>query len=369
LRDRLVWAVAAYGVLTVGLALLKSNDMDAEILGVVFNLRFLLFFIYGMLLARLFDPAHVRKRAFQIVLGVAAVVMFFGIVQYTVLPDTALKHVGYRRSNGVLPAFFIDEKPDLERIMSTLRDPNSFGSYLIIIIGLALVIFLFSKNQGDKLLSRGLLALGALCLIFTFSRSAWLGAVATVLVLFVLNERVRKFAAKHKNNLALTSLIILCIVTFGGWLARNTYIVQNVILHADESTVQENPNELRTRFFKESVEEIANEPLGHGPGTAGLASIRNDKQGVVLNENYYLQIGYEVGLIGLAIFVSILVIVGARLLKLDGPLALALFASFIGLAITNFLVHIWSNEAVAYTWWGLAGLTLVSRNGRDSRRG
>jgi hypothetical protein len=38
----------------------------------------------------------------------------------------------------------------------------------------------------------------------------------------------------------------------------------------------------------------------------------------------------------------------------------ALLASFAGLALTNFLVHIWSNEAVAYTWWGLAGLYMVS---------
>jgi hypothetical protein len=98
-------------------------------------------------------------------------------------------------------------------------------------------------------------------------------------------------------------------------------------------------------------------PLGDGPGTAGLASIR-DPSSTQLNENYYLQIASEVGILGLAVFLAILVIVARRLYLVhkNNPIAVALLASFAGLAVTNFLVHIWSNQAVAYTWWGLAGL-------------
>ena len=91
-----------------------------------------------------------------------------------------------------------------------------------------------------------------------------------------------------------------------------------------------------------------------------LASIRNNTQGTILNENYYLQIGTEVGIFGLGLFLAILFVVARRLYWLrSNPLALALLASFVGLAVTNLLVHIWSNEAVAYTWWGLAALTIT----------
>jgi hypothetical protein len=141
----------------------------------------------------------------------------------------------------------------------------------------------------------------------------------------------------------------------------DSYFVQNVIFHADKNTVLEDPNELRTRFWKESVQDIATEPEGSGPGTAGLVSIRNDIQGVELNENYYLQIASEVGIIGIMLFLAILGTVAHRLHMIKTPLAAAILASFAGLVLTNFLVHIWSNEAVAYTWWGLAGIVINTR--------
>ena len=58
--------------------------------------------------------------------------------------------------------------------MSTLRDPNSLGSYIIIIGSLALAGLLKLKNLGAKKAAQGVIALCVLCLWFTFSRSAWI---------------------------------------------------------------------------------------------------------------------------------------------------------------------------------------------------
>ncbi len=124
----------------------------------------------------------------------------------------------------------------------------------------------------------------------------------------------------------------------------------------------EDPNQLRIRFWQESLTAIFLQPEGTGPGTAGLASIRNDKQGTILNENYYFQIATEVGVAGLILFLGIIVAVAYGLYRRRSYLlAVALLASFAGLAVTNFLVHIWSNEAVAYTWWGLASLMFIRK--------
>ncbi len=359
LRDKLVWLIVAYVVLTLTLALFKPTDADAEILGVVYNTRFLIFFLYGWLLTHLFDGQHVRRIALKTVMGVGVLVALFGVVQYTVLPDDALSRVGYSRENGVLPAFFIDDKPDLERVMSTVRDPNSLGSYLIIIASIAAVYAY--KFRGDrKLLPLGILLLAALCLLLTFSRSAWAGFALAMCVLAAGLAFGQKSRFKPYKPWAISGLVLILALAGGLIAARNTYFVKNVIFHADESTVLEDPNELRLRFWQESVEDIVANPVGSGPGTAGLASIKNEVQGTVLNENYYLQIANEIGVLGLLIFLAILVMVGARVLAAIGqsPAALGLFAAFIGLAFTNLLVHIWSNETVAYTWWGLAGLAI-----------
>ena len=361
LQDKLAWLFIAYGLLTVGMALIKPTDPDAELLGVVYNLRFLLFFGYGLLLTHLLDAGHILKRSLQVVLAAAAIGVLFGIFQYAALPNDALQHVGYTRANGVLPVFLIDEKPDLERVMSTLRDPNSLGSYLIIIAPLAYVAMLAGKRPRDTYLYGGLLGATLLCLWFTFSRSAWLGMLLAAGTFVVLAEsKAKTILSKHRTIVIGGVLTVLVVVGVGLAALWQTYLVQNVILHADKSTVLEDPNQLRVRFFKESVQDIVQNPLGHGPGTAGLVSVRNNRQGTILNENYYLQIGTEVGLIGLALFVAILIWVGIRLWRAQNPVARALLASFVGLALTNFLVHIWSNEAVAYTWWGLAGIVLAA---------
>src|SRR3990167_7058523 len=139
IKDKLLWLIALYGLFTLLLAIIRPTDPDAEVLGLVYNTRFLLFFVYGMLLVKLFPVLYVRTMALKAVVASAAIVVVFGLVQYFVLPNDALIHLGYSRDAGVLPAFFIDDKPDLERVMSTLRDPNSLGSYLIIVTALAAV--------------------------------------------------------------------------------------------------------------------------------------------------------------------------------------------------------------------------------------
>lgn len=360
-RNWLVVLIGLYVAHTVGLALYRPTDLDAEILGVVYNTRFLMFFLYAWLLAKTFPPKQIRLTALKIVSTVGLFVVLFGIVQYLFLPDDFLIHFGFTRENGVFSAFFIDNKPDLERVMSTLRDPNSLGSYLIITGSLVAAGIVVERTRRNTRLLYIIATL--LCLWFTFSRSAWIGFVMAAIVFAILHlkNQVRVTRSLMLGGVvALSAIVILA----GGVLfaARNSYFVQNVILHADQSTTMEDPNELRIRFFQESVQSIADNPVGSGPGTAGLASIRNNVQGTVLNENYYLQIATEVGIVGLGLFLAILVLtaVGLYHANPNDRYAFALLASFAGLAFTNFLVHIWSNEAVAYTWWGLAGLYMVA---------
>lgn len=362
-RDKILWLIGFYALLTLIMAAFKKTDGDAEALAIVYNLRFLLFFFYAMLLSLSFKADWMLHYAVRVVLGAGLAVLVFGIIQYLWLPNDALTHIGYSRANGVLPAFFIDNKPDLERAMSTLRDPNSFGSYILIIGALALTYYLRVKNKDLKNALLGYLALCLLGLAFSYSRGAWVGAVFTILAVGYLEFMRRgKRVDASANKLWIAAAAIAGVLLLGGvYAARDSYLVKNIVFHADESTVLEDPNELRVRFVQESLESAVDNPIGYGPGTAGLASIRNNVQGVVLNENYYLQILHEVGVLGVGLFLAILFIAAKRLYEManGNTVAAALLASFVGLAVTNLLVHIWSNETIAYTWWGLAGLVIA----------
>lgn len=199
-----------------------------------------------------------------------------------------------------------------------------------------------------------MLLLHVWALLLTFSRSAWLGAILSVSLVLVWNYKNQTigFAKKYWPLLAAG----LAVMILGVFLLRDQYVVQNVVFHADESTKLSDPNELRVSFFQKSVDTIADNPIGHGPGTAGIVSIRTDK--VVLTENYFLQIAYELGVVGLALFVGILAFVVRLVLRIKNNYSRVLIASFFGITVSAMLLHTWTNEAVAATWWLLAGIVL-----------
>lgn len=344
----------------------SRDDTYSAIVGSVYNTRPLIYLLLGLVVGSLVKAEEHRKKLLTAAVLIAGVVALFGVAQYF-LPKDILTHVGYSLERGVKPMFFIDDKPDLPRVMSTLKDPNSLGAYLIlplVVTGMALL----KKGYNELLFSRpfrqgtliALFGIMTVALLMTFSRGALLGtgiAAAVAILSIVTGQRVFSFIKKYFKYIV-ASMLLISFFIFRIW---HTYTFQNVVFHADQSTVLEDPNELRVTLTQEAVSEIVDRPQGYGPGTAGIVSINNPKGGQ-LTENYYLQIAHEVGWLGLALFSSIFVLVLMRLMKhmRSHPLAAALFASGLAYAFYSLLIHLWSNEAVALQWWLLAGVTLAS---------
>ncbi len=353
----------SYVLLHLLFVLFDQNDHTlSAITASVYNSRLLAYLLLGIVVARYLD-AQKKKILLTVAVLIATAVAMFGIAQYF-LPHDLLTNVGYSLERGVKPLFFIDDKPDLPRVMSTLRDPNSLGAYLIfplLLVGLAL----FKKDANKELFARPfrqgtLVAMSAImfgALFLTFSRGAAIGLVLGIVTLLyiVTGQRAVGYLKRYWQVI----LIGIVIVSSFLFIFRNTYFFQNVFFHADQSTVLADPNELRVSLTQEAVVEIVEQPLGYGPGTAGLVSISNP-QGGKLTENYYLQIAHEVGWLGIALFLAMFIAIMIRLLRFsrNSPLAATLFASGIAYAFYSLLIHLWSNEAVAFQWWFFCGLYL-----------
>jgi O-antigen ligase len=87
--------------------------------------------------------------------------------------------------------------------------------------------------------------------------------------------------------------------------------------------------------------------------------VRNDHAPRIA-ENYYLQIGQEVGVAGMAVFAAINILIGKELWKRrQDPLSKILLATLIGLSVVNMLLHAWTDDTLAYLWWGLTGIALA----------
>jgi hypothetical protein len=341
----------------------QNDDTYSAIVGSVYNTRLLAYLLLGYLVG----SAALGKRYLKYLLTAAVLIAFvvsiFGVAQYF-LPSDLLTNVGYSLERGVKPLFFIDDRPNLPRVMSTLKDPNSLGAYLIIPI-LLTGFALFRKDINDKFFIRPfrrevlIVALGFMlaALFLSFSRGALIGLFLSIITLLsiVTGERVWGFAKKYWYLI----LIFLSLFVFSIIALRNTAIVQDYVFHAAVSTDQEDPNEKRVTLVQDAVDDIVETPEGSGPGSAGLVAITNPKGGV-LTENYYLQIAYEVGWLGIAIFIAILSIVGLQLLKMSrkNPVAAVLFSALVAYLFYSLLIHLWSNEALAFQWWLLTGVVL-----------
>jgi hypothetical protein len=237
--------------------------------------------------------------------------------------------------------------------MSTLRDPNSLGAYLLIPVSLTTAMLLRAREQRRRLLYLGLLALQLAAIYLTFSRSAWLGAFITVLLVTWWQYRRWLFRMGRRY----WPVVIVLVVLFG--VGAYTQRHNPVLTH--QTSVQIGPrdsNQAHIFFVERTAKGIVQDPLGHGPGTAGLATIHTPG-GSNLTENYYLQVGYETGLLGLLIFVGVQVVVYIKLWpQRHSYLGLVLLTTFWAYVVINLVLQEWDNEVVAAEWWILAGIGL-----------
>jgi len=143
---------------------------------------------------------------------------------------------------------------------------------------------------------------------------------------------------------------------------------ENFVLHTQtHSAVKATSNEGHFTAFKQGVSDLWHHPLGEGPGTAGPASFYNNHCPARIAEDYFIQVGQETGWLGLGLFIVINIGVGYLLwTRREHPLALSLFASLIGLTFINLLSHAWTDDTLAYVWWGLAGIAMSPGLNKES---
>lgn len=346
-------AVYAVLVLALGVGSYASNTVSIKSLayGLLLDLRFLIFFLAVWIIA---GRSKILAKNWQIYLLLPAVaVIIFGLLQWLLLPYDFLKHFGYSATT-IFPYETVNHNINYPRIMSSLRGANPLGAYLVLILGAITAIIIKTKNKRTVL---GALGLGAcLALILSFSRSAWIGALiclGLIIYTYVKNKKIKRF---FWIFLA-AGAVILALLAIG--LRHNTTF-EDAILHTDHrSQALKSSNQGHATAFKEGVRDIVHQPLGRGPGTAGPASVYNNHPSRI-SENYFLQIGQEVGVVGMALFVAINVMIGQLLWqKKDDPLAMVLLASLVGLTFVNMLSHAWTDDTIAYIFWGLTGIVLA----------
>jgi hypothetical protein len=216
------------------------------------------------------------------------------------------------------------------------------------------------------------LILIAIAILLTFSRSAWIASgVIFLIVLFKSVPRKVFFYA------------------LGGLFSASLLAFMVLYSFAPDIVMRSASNSNHLARPLEAIEVMKENPLGLGLGTAGPASnrvsdacvhlpegsdaswasdrpdlcvftgdIQVQPHGRVCNcpllpENWYLQMGVEMGILGFVLFITLIIFVLLRLRS--SPYALL---PFVGISIAALFLHAWEGSAVAYTTWILAAVSL-----------
>jgi hypothetical protein len=353
LYHELTWLIVAYFTvqfLWAAWAIAHDNvTTKAAAYGVLVDLRFILFFLCAWVIGS--RTVRLSANWSKVLVWPAMVVIAVGLLQAFVLPTDFMRHFGY--SDATIPPYeTINHNTMYIRIMSTLRGANPLGEYLLLPISGLLVLMTVGKRNWRRSLALGG---GIVVLFFSFSRAAWIGLVLSALTVAAL--RLNKSQLRYVGFGSAGLVLVTAVVSAVFW--NNTHF-QNFVFHTqDNSAVAVSSNDGHVSAFSGGLKDAIHEPLGRGPGTAGPASVYNAGHSARISENYFLQLAQETGWLGVALFSSINIFV-ARLLwqRRSNPLATMLLASLVGMVFVNLLSHAWTDDTIAYVWWGFAGIAI-----------
>lgn len=354
LKTRLVYLIAGFAAVNVLLIPFFGTNFEATIAGLFINLRFLLFFVLVYVAVKLYPRSY---RLFLLTFaGGAFVVTVFAILQITVLPNDVLKYLGYSKST-IAPFLTVDDNINYIRINSTLRGPNPLGVYAVIVLSVVLVAWLRTtrKLTNRERVFGGIIAAGAVVALWaSYSRSAALAALLAIGIIVTVIYR------KSISKAVWLGLAAVAIILTGSLVAlRDTQFVSQVILHEDPHEGNDiNSNDGHIESLKDGVDRMIQQPLGAGIGSTGSASLRGDKP--VIIENQYLFTAHENGWVGLGLFLVINYYVLTTLWRQRAQrLALAVFASGVGIAFAGLFLPVWVDDTVSIIWWGLAAIMVA----------
>ncbi len=254
-------------------------------------------------------------------------------------------------------------------------DHQLFGGFLMLLFPVTLVAAVTAEDPRRKIAYQVCAVLTVVCLIMSGLRSAWLGTLALLVALAAFSwigspTRDKLATLKAQYIVPILTLVACCVfVAMQGDLGRT---IQRRISAGDRTLLQ------RQQYWYAAEQLIIVKPvLGWGLGTFPVYQFPYSQMGrtgdVVLQSqpalsemahNFWLQTAAEEGLIGVALFASILLtflVAGVRRLRtlrggIRRSLLLACMAGMIGFAVDGITNPAWQYGQVNIYFWLMLGL-------------
>ncbi|MCC8098173.1 MAG: O-antigen ligase family protein [Eubacterium sp.] len=305
------------------------------------------YIFWFFLVLKLCDSDKLGKRLCICLFIVIGIMAIHGIYQYIVAVP--------------MPSSWVDhnEAGVRTRVYSILTSPNVLGSLFTLTIPIGVGLFLEEANKCKKAFYGIIILCMLASLAFTFSRGAWMGFMAAVIV-FVLFYDARLLLPV----LALAVLAVFLVPEVGN---RISYM-----LSADYIESSMNGGRL-IRWIDGlavwSYGKLTGVGLGH---FGGAVAINHDMQYLVgedyvetfYMDNYYLKTMIETGIVGLAAFIFLMYqvfISSVRAVKISSEnkyLKIGIMSGLFGIIIHNLVENIFEVPLMSTEFWVFAAVLM-----------
>ncbi len=336
-----------YFVVLFGMVLLysfiTSYTPGSSMLALLIHMAFIVF--YFILVNTIKTRQQLYVLAALLVLS-TTVTSLYGLYQ--------LKTVGATSEAWVDTTLFEDIKA---RVGSTFENPNVLGEYLVLIIPVAIAMLWGQKSWISKLVTLGLTAIMLGCLVYTYSRGAYVGLILAFALFAVLRDR---------------RFIILGVI---GLLMLPFVLPASVINRfASIGNLNDTSSFYRISVWLGSL-KLAQDYWLSGIGL-GLEPFKLVYPKYSLNaayahhsHNIYIQLMIETGIAGLLMFFAIIAVYYKTLLagfyktkdKFISTFMIAVASGMAGYLAQGMVENIWYNNRVLLTFWVMLAFGVITK--------
>jgi len=256
------------------------------------------------------------------------------------------------------------------RVVSTFENPNVLAEYLIMVLPFILTLFLIKNRTPYRLAAFICGGTAGLCLIFTWSRGAWLGIMFAVVVYFLIYSR----------RTMLAFAVGICAIPFLPFVLPQSIVNRFLSI----GNLKDTSTNYRVNIWKAVVNMVSDHfGGGIGVGTAAFAEVYPQYslagiESAPHSHNLYLQVMVELGIFGLISLLAVMFLMAQcsftfcsdmnkRIIKGEDSPALrfkllnaAGLCSMAAILVQGMTDHVWYNYRVFCVFWLVLGLTMAA---------
>lgn len=349
-------AVVAFFIIALLWGCINSFDVMSSVRQVMVHISFIIFYFVVINTIR-------TKRAWlalvKIFLASALLVAIYGVIQnFTGVSST---------ESWIDEEMFTDIKV---RVYSFFNNPNVLGEFLVLTIPVMVALVWNKVREEHRTLFGIALIVMAACMIFTWSRGAWLGMLIAVTIFLAVSDKRWVFVG----------ILAVVLIPVALYLSGNSTIVERVLSignTADTSTAY------RVSIWRASMKLLGDFWLpGIGVGSDAYKAVYpvyalTGADFALHSHNLYLQFWVETGVIGIVSLLSLALAflkntfsasVVKNIKKCDvAKLTVALGAGFIGFMVQGLTDYVWYNYKILMIFWiiialGISGNLITKEN-------